>query len=156
MPTIPILASSCKHQSCSWLHSISETPVMARISLYSEGSITRQKPCTFLNLAGRKPTVYTSWAPHSIFHSLLISCFRPRNINSSRQIYASAGIKSVPLALQQTATRTQHILDFFTPPPYMQGRNAIMSTVQLIISQLQEPFDLQCEYSSANIQRHDA
>jgi hypothetical protein len=37
----------------------------------------------------------------------------------------------------------QHILSLFTPPPDMDERDSILNTVQLVISQVGDSFDLQ-------------
>ncbi|KIM20705.1 hypothetical protein M408DRAFT_124315 [Serendipita vermifera MAFF 305830] len=48
-----------------------------------------------------------------------------------------------PISFPDTSLTLRHVLAIFTPPHDMPGGSTILGTVQYILSQLQEPFDLQ-------------
>lgn len=58
-------------------------------------------------------------------------------------IYSANGGVASPIAFNDNSITLRHVLALFTPPPAMQGSSAILGTVQLIVSQLRPPFDLQ-------------
>jgi hypothetical protein len=57
--------------------------------------------------------------------------------------YASDGALVAPIVFTEASVTLGHIQALFTPPEKMPGASSILGTVELIISQLEEPFDLQ-------------
>jgi len=58
-------------------------------------------------------------------------------------IYNASDVAVSPITFKDSSITLRHVLALFTPPPAMQGSSAILGTVQLIVSQLRPPFDLQ-------------
>lgn len=97
------------------------------IIVHSDNSTLRRDPCSLVGLSGSRPTILTS----------------PRNLHSTSSMYASTGATTVPLRFEENTITTRQLLSFFDPPHDMRNRGSIVNTLQLVISQLREPFDLQ-------------
>ena len=67
--------------------------------------------------------------------------------------YASDGALVAPIVLTEASVSLRHIQALFTPPEKIPGASSILCTVQLIISQLDEPFDLQRKQVIINVNR---
>jgi len=67
--------------------------------------------------------------------------------------YASDGALVAPIVFTEASVTLRHILALFTPPEKMPGASSILGTIQLIISQLEEPFDLQRKRFITNAKR---
>jgi hypothetical protein len=59
------------------------------------------------------------------------------------KIYGARGWLAVPITFTANRVTLGHILNLFKPSSEMKDHTAILGTVQLILSQLREPFDLQ-------------
>jgi hypothetical protein len=54
-----------------------------------------------------------------------------------------------PITFKDNSISLRDVLALFTPPPGMRGSSAILGTIQLIVSQLRPPFDLQSTWVPA-------
>jgi len=64
------------------------------------------------------------------------------------EAYTSGGALVAPIVFTEARVTLGHIQALFTPPEKMKEASSILGTIQLIISQLEEPFDLQRKWSS--------
>jgi hypothetical protein len=96
-----------------------------------------------MRLSGHNPKILVSCVLGSPkFMKNLHKRPRPRNPESISRLYESVGATTVPLCFEESSVTTQHLLSLFTPPLEMRKRSSILNTVQLVIGQLHEPFDL--------------
>jgi hypothetical protein len=59
------------------------------------------------------------------------------------EAYTSHDILAAPLISKESNITARHVLALFTPPAQMKGASSTLGAVQLILTQLGEPFDLQ-------------
>ncbi|KIM24813.1 hypothetical protein M408DRAFT_229474 [Serendipita vermifera MAFF 305830] len=78
----------------------------------------------------------SSWPPPRV----LVSPQAPESVFSTCQTFNAS---VTPISFPDTSLTLRHVLAIFTPPHDMPGSSTVLGAVQYILSQLQEPFDLQ-------------
>jgi len=72
--------------------------------------------------------------------SHLIRHRKPRCI---AEAYASINYPILPISFEEPDITLKQLLALFTPPSSMRGGSKILNSVEYVVSQLREPFDLQ-------------
>jgi hypothetical protein len=86
---------------------------------------------------------FVSIGSFTLFGYSLCPFVSPRKLRCIADAYASMNRSTLPISFEETEITLKHLLAIFTPPSSMRGGGKILNSVEYIVSQLGEPFDLQ-------------